>query len=231
MFENSRSNLYVGGSGRGLVTLADELPRVFHKTICIMYACRHLVNRLLLVNPSTSYLKSPISRVAPLMAELPRELYAAAPLALAPALIANTDPQKLLEEFIFRRRHQISDINSASSRSKPIKSAAWLEGLFNPEAAGTFAGILEQLRSISRNLPTPQTLSQRLGILERGVSVVEQRLGDVEQRTMILVGGRDRVLPSHEEGDRLAKKMQRAFVKVRTKQQSSCIAVAKGLRH
>ena len=43
---------------------------------------------------------------------------------------------------------------------------------------------------------------------------VTPRLEDVEQRAMIVIGGRDPVLPSKEVGTKLVKEMQRAFVKV-----------------
>jgi hypothetical protein len=39
-------------------------------------------------------------------------------------------------------------------------------------------------------------------------------LDRVEQRAMVLAGGRDLVLPSEEESGRLVKRMQRAFAKV-----------------
>ncbi|GAX82792.1 hypothetical protein CEUSTIGMA_g10218.t1 [Chlamydomonas eustigma] len=197
--------IYLLGEGFGAVV-----------AIAVALDCRHLVHRLLLVNPSTSYLKSPISRVAPLISEIPREFYAAAPFALAPALIANSDPLKLLEDIIFRRNKQQSMNGNANSFNKPgVSSAAGVQqGSYTSEAADALSATLEQLRSISRSLPTPESLRHRLDMLETGVSLVERRLGYVEQRTMILVGGRDRVLPSQEEGSRLAKMMQRAFVKL-----------------
>ncbi len=43
---------------------------------------------------------------------------------------------------------------------------------------------------------------------------VEPRLPDVSQRAMLLAGGRDVVLDSAKEADRLAKQMQRAFKRV-----------------
>mgnify|MGYP002785518443 CR=1 FL=1 len=44
--------------------------------------------------------------------------------------------------------------------------------------------------------------------------LVEPRLSHVRQRTMIIAGGQDLVLPADKESKRLVEKMQRAFAKV-----------------
>lgn len=61
------------------------------------YACRHVVNRLILVNPSTAYPTSALARIAPLVARFPvgLPLPVPLPLALAPAL--GTSPQRFAQ--------------------------------------------------------------------------------------------------------------------------------------
>lgn len=59
------------------------------------------VHRLLLINPSTSYLESPLRRLQPLLARgSPPGLQLGLPLALAPALVAASDPLVAASEIL-----------------------------------------------------------------------------------------------------------------------------------
>src|SRR5688500_14018933 len=60
-----------------------------------------------------------------------------------------------------------------------------------------------------------QLHTSRCGRLADAASrFVEPRLNSLEQRVMLLVGGRDLALPSASEGERLVKRLQRGHVKV-----------------
>jgi len=147
------------------------------------------VNRLVLVNPSTSFMRSTARQMGLLLADLPPPLYSAnAPFALAPALAPS--PDRMLPMFVEQLQRA------------PNEAAA--------NARKFLMGAVEQLQQISRSLP-PATLRSRLLLLEEGVRQIEDRLEDVQPRTMVVAGGQDLVLPSAEEAANLKKAMPRAF--------------------
>jgi len=202
-------SVYLMGEGFGAVL-----------ALTVALECRDLVDRLLLVNPSTSYPTSPLARIGPLLGRVPAPLYNAMPLALAPALsAAGADPRKLAADLIFGGSSSSSSGSSgASSARAGLGGGVSLPAVRPPaevaaDAMKVLVSTIEQLQHISRQLPQ-RTFTHRMAMLEEGARLLEPRLGDVEQRCMLLIGGRDLVLPSAEEGKRLAGLMQRAFVKL-----------------
>jgi pimeloyl-ACP methyl ester carboxylesterase len=153
-----------------------------------------LVDRLVLVNPATSFGAgaSLWPLLAPLLPGLPDAAYRALPLALAPAL---GNPFSLL--------------------------AAALEGAPADATAGERAGLLaagaaqllRQLPLLADLLP-PATLEWKLRLLAEGCAAVAPALGRVQQRALLLVGDADLLLPSAAEGRRLAAALPRARLRV-----------------
>ncbi|KXZ50215.1 hypothetical protein GPECTOR_17g852 [Gonium pectorale] len=191
--------VYLLGEGFGAV-LALQLA----------WDSRRLVNRLILVNPATSYATSPLARITPLLERVPPALLtarlpappslpqfpfplplpppSALPLALAPVL--GMSPPALLR--------QMAD--SISSQQPG-------------EAVQALNRALEQVEQIASRI-SPASLLHRLKMLEEGIRVVSPRLARIPQRTMILAGGQDVALGSEKEAERLVETMERAFKRV-----------------
>ena len=175
---------------------------------------RGLVDRLLVINPATSYSRSAWSSIAPLIARAPSSIYGALPLALAPAL---GNPLSIMSGAV-----------SASWTSSPAEAARQL--------AGGASELLPQLRALGGALPAA-TLEWRLGLIREAEARLLGReggegrdgdnganslssskktktrrplLNDIKQRTLVIAGGNDTLLPSSEEADRLEKAMPRA---------------------
>ena len=179
---------------------------------------RGLVDRLIVVNPATSFSRSAWSTIAPLIARAPSSVYGALPLALAPAL---GNPLSIMSGAV-----------SASWTSSPADAARQL--------AGGASELLPQLRALGGALPAA-TLEWRLGLIREAEARLLGRaaaggagggggddsensskrntekkarrrplLNDIKQRTLVVAGGGDTLLPSSEEADRLEKAMPRA---------------------
>ncbi|GIL71022.1 hypothetical protein Vretimale_4099 [Volvox reticuliferus] len=147
------------------------------------------VDRLILVNPATSFDRSLWPSLGPLLPALPPELYRLLPLALSPIL------------------------------SNPLSMAAWNTSNTDPlpqQAVDLLSGLLyllPELSSLQVVLP-PETLSWRLQLLREGAEAVNASLGKVRQRTLLLVGESDLVIPSASEAPRLETVMPRCQAKV-----------------
>ena len=187
----------------------------FGASLALLVAARArgLVDRLLVINPATSYSRSAWSTIAPLIARAPSPIYGALPLALAPAL---GNPLSIMSGAV-----------SASWASSPAEAARQL--------AGGASELLPQLRALGGALPAA-TLEWRLGLIEEAEARLLGRaeggiegaggddgdlsskkkkarrplLNDIKQRTLVIAGGNDTLLPSSEEADRLEKAMPRA---------------------
>ncbi|PSC68099.1 Acyltransferase chloroplastic [Micractinium conductrix] len=150
-----------------------------------------LVDRLVLVNPATSFKDSLWPVLGPLLPQVPAELYRALPLALAPVL---GNPINLL--------------------------AAGLEGSagaglqqMGEQLVGTATNLLQQLPVLAEILPA-ETLAWKLDLLRQGSVAVEPLLPNIQQRVFLLVGDQDLLIPSKEEGPRLKRALPRAQLRV-----------------
>ena len=184
-------------------------------TLLVAARARGLVDRLIVINPATSYSRSAWSAIAPLIARAPASVYGALPLALAPAL---GNPLAIMSGAV-----------SASWASSPTEAARQL--------AGGASELLPQLRALGGALPAA-TLEWRLGLIKEAEarllggngnggggggdeetssssSSKKQKtsrplLNEIKQRTLVIAGGNDTLLPSSDEADRLEKSMPRA---------------------
>lgn len=154
--------------------------------------CPGKVDRVVLVNPATSFSKSLWPQISPVLLNTPREAYGALPLLLAPVL---GNPINLLQA-------SLDDIPEGTSVMDQV--TALVNGAF---------GLLNQLPILADILPR-DTLAHKLELLKQGCEVVEGEVADVKQRVFVLVGDQDLLLPSEQEGSRLKSRLARAHVRV-----------------
>ena len=182
----------LGESMGGLISLGVALARP------------DLVDRLVLVNPASSFDASPWPAIGPLLPNLPEDLYAALPYALAPVLF---DPSELAEGALAAARSAATAAASGSADGVPSALA---------RAATTALG--ERLPALDRlaAIIPRDTLAHRLGVLAEGCSVVNAPGGleSVSARTLAVVSSADALIPSRDEGDRLRKRVPSCVVEV-----------------
>ncbi|CAL8462015.1 g1546 [Coccomyxa elongata] len=148
-----------------------------------------LVDRVVLVNPATSFSRSLWPMLGPFLPQVPKELYASVPVALAPVL----GNPILLAAF-----------GVDTSASLPDQAVAFGQGMIS---------LIPQLQALAEILPAP-TLAWKLKLLEEGNRQLAPKLKDVNQRVLLVVGSGDLLLPSGEEGTRLEKALPRCWLKV-----------------
>lgn len=186
-------------SRRPVYVLGESFGGVLAMGMALDYP--ELVDRVILVNPATSYDRSVWPNVAPnLLAELPDELYSALPYVLAPIL---GDPIALA-----RRR----------ARDKvPEGAAPWDEAA---ALAAELPGLLAELPERLPQLSLLETIIPRDALRHRclagadGCKSVNPRLGEVKPPVLALIGAQDALIPSAEEGERLAAGIPRCTLQV-----------------
>jgi len=148
-----------------------------------------LVDRVILVNPATSYPNSIWPTLGPLLPRVPQSVYDAVPIALAPVL-----------------GNPLSLAAAGIDRSLPLQeqAAGFVQGVTN---------LIPQLGALTSILP-PATLAWKLRLLAEGCRYMEGRFGEVQARVLLLIGDSDLLIPSKEEGERLEKLLPRCVVKV-----------------
>lgn len=148
-----------------------------------------LVDRLVLVNPATSYEKSIWPRLGPALAKLPDSVYSAIPYALSPVL---GNPLAM------------AAVNVDRTASLPTQAAQYAESLQK---------LIPQLGYLSKILP-PAVLQWKLELLKQGNAVVKGMLPRIQQRVFLLTADGDLLIPSKEEGPRLQRLLPRCRLKV-----------------
>lgn len=157
--------------------------------LAVAHAKTDLVDRLVLVNPATSYEQSIWPRLGPALANLPDGLYNALPYALSPVL---GNPLAM------------AAVNVDRTASLPTQAAQYAEGLQK---------LIPQLGALARILP-PQVLQWKLELLRQGNGVVKPMLANIQQRVFLLTADGDLLIPSKEEGPRLKSLLPRCRLKV-----------------
>ncbi|KAG2431972.1 hypothetical protein HYH02_013188 [Chlamydomonas schloesseri] len=205
--------VYLLGEGWGAV-LALQLA----------WDCRKVVNRLILVNPATSFAPdTPLGRLAELLERLPPQLLALRPPPLPaqlqgltlpglpglpglplPPLPAVPPPSLSLA---------LAPMLGTSPQALARQVLGGLSSQQPQEAAQALGRALGQVEALTSSLP-PAAFQHRLKMLEQGVKQVVPRLGRIPQRCLVLAGGEDVLLGSAEEAERLEEKLQRGFKKV-----------------
>jgi pimeloyl-ACP methyl ester carboxylesterase len=202
-----------------------------------------LVDALVLVNPASSFDRSPWPAVGPALPLLPETLYEGLPYALAPILF---DPPRLLE----------GAVRAAAAAAGPGPGAgAGADALATPAglaaAAEELARLFPALGQLSAIIPR-DTLAHRLGVLAEGCASVNapgalERFGttgplpegtreappgrdrkktkSAPLRALVIVSDADALIPSADEGARLARRMPRGACAVETLEGASHAAL------
>ncbi|XP_054802446.1 phytyl ester synthase 2, chloroplastic-like isoform X2 [Prosopis cineraria] len=133
---------------------------------------------LILANPATSYSRSQLQRFTPLLEALPSQLSPGVPYFLS--LVAG-DPLRLVLENL-------------------------VKGL---SVQNTARELLEDLNMLSSSLPVladilpRETLLWKLQMLESASAYANSRLHSVKAQILVICSGKDQLLPSQREGERL----------------------------
>ncbi|GFR49144.1 hypothetical protein Agub_g11162 [Astrephomene gubernaculifera] len=186
----------------------------------LAWDCRRLVNRLILVNPATSYADSQLARLTPLLERLPPALLNAQ-LPPPPALpqlpqfpqLPQLPPLLLPSSGPLALPLALAPVLGTSPRALLRQLAGSISAQQPAEAVQALRRALEQVELLSSRLP-PAAFLHRLRMLQQGIKSVSPRLPYIPQRTLLLAGGGDVLLDSEREARRLEGTLQRAFRKV-----------------
>ncbi|CAI5457969.1 unnamed protein product [Closterium sp. Yama58-4] len=137
---------------------------------------------LVLVNPATSFPRSPLHPLIPVLRSIPPDVY-----RVFPYLLSFT---------------MGNPIRMASGRV-PL-DASPLDRLL--QLRQNLLDLLPILPLVADILPQA-TLEWKLDLLEEGSAAVEPVLKDIKHTTLIVAGGEDQMLPSEEEAKRIHKDM------------------------
>eukprot|EP00798_Chlamydomonas_sp_ICE-L_P000390 gene390-1786_t len=144
----------------------------------------HEVDRIILANPATNYSSSAWPDVGPLLTSLPAVLYNFLPIGLAPILC---NPLAIAMHGV------------RTNKSLPNQASDFIYSL---------ADLVPELNVLREVLP-PDVLAWRLRLLKQGAESVNKILGKVTQRTLLLSGQLDFVVPQREESERLQGSLKR----------------------
>ena len=206
----------LGESMGGLIALGASLKRP------------DLIRALVLVNPASSFDRSPWPAIGPALPLLPEQLYQGLPYALAPVLF---DPPRLLEGAV--RAAAAAATADAAAAGDPLANPAGLAA-----AAEELASLFPALGQLSSIIPR-DTLAHRLNVLAEGCASVNapgalERFGtaperratrDLPPRALALVSDADALIPSADEGARLRRRMPRGSCVVETLEGASHAAL------
>lgn len=139
----------------------------------------HIDLLLILANPATSFGKSPLQPILSILQMMPGQLYQTLPFALASL---TGIPLKLVMTILEKGLSLEQTIGELS------------------ESLGAFSNYLQVLAD---NLLPGETLVWKLQMLKQASTYANSRLHAVKAQTLVLSSGRDLLLPSEEEGERL----------------------------
>ncbi|CAD7699010.1 unnamed protein product, partial [Ostreobium quekettii] len=178
---NERAN------GRPVYLLGESFGGVL--ALVVAERCRELVDRVVLVNPATSYRQSYWPILGPIMPQIPEELYGAVPFVLAPVF---GNPLALLAH----------NIDSTVPPERQLTSLA--KGI---------ADLFGTLNFLVDVLPPP-VVAWKLELLKQGMDEVDKVLSKVQQRVLLVAGEGDWLLPSRSEAQRLQRLLPRCYTRV-----------------
>ena len=163
---------------------------------------------VVLVNPATSFATTAWPVFGPLLPSLPIEVYNLVPFALAPIL---GDPLRLAASALAGAAE--ASAQRGDEQGQPAGAADMMT-----QAASALVGSLMRLGGLAEIIP-PATLARRLQMLTDGCRLVDAALKDGAvvrglPPVQIFVGDSDRLIPSAEEGPRLARLLPQATVQV-----------------
>ncbi|GMH38045.1 hypothetical protein BSKO_05929 [Bryopsis sp. KO-2023] len=181
--EYLKNSLHPRAEGRPLYLLGESFGGLL--ALVVAAECKDLVDRVVLVNPATSYKDSFLPVIAPLLPQLPNEVYSLLPFAIAP-IVGN--PIQLL----------LRNVDLIAPTEVVVEQFI--------KTAGQMFGTLDFLGDLfDRDL-----LQWRLTLMQQGVERFDKIILDVQQRCLVVVGEGDWLLPSAKEAERLQKSLPRA---------------------
>lgn len=154
-------------------------------------ACGHLcLNRVVLVNPATSFGNSIWASMGDVLPQLPAQAYDVLPFAISPLL---GNPLNLAMRRV--------------DEDKPLPTQAL-------EVVNSLFDLMPVLDNLKDILP-PETLRWKLSLLEEGSNRVDDALlSGLQQRVLVIAGDADLLIPSKDESDRLKNNLRTCAVKV-----------------
>ena len=212
-FRRDGSVYLLGESMGGLLSLGVALRRP------------DLVDRLVLVNPASSFDRSPWPSVGPLLPSLPEEIYGGVPYALAPVLF---EPAALITGGLdaVARAAKASGLAVDGPFGVPVPDVAKIvaNGVGGAPAVigDSIAALVDALGSqfptlgaLTAVIPR-DTLAHRLSVLAAGCEVVNApgALRSIDVPALCVASSEDLLIPSGDEGPRLRREMRRCAVEV-----------------
>ena len=211
-FQRDGSVYLLGESMGGLLSLGLALRRP------------DLVDRLVLVNPASSFDRSPWPSVGPLLPSLPEEIYGGVPYALAPVLF---EPAALITGGLdaVARAAKASGLAVDGPFGVPVPDVGKIvsNGVVGADAFGdSIAALVDALGSqfptlgaLTAVIPR-DTLAHRLSVLAAGCEVVNApgALRSIDVPALCVASSEDLLIPSGDEGPRLRREMPRCRVEV-----------------
>lgn len=192
--------------GRPVVLLGESMGGLLALAVAQRLPAETL-SQVIMVNPATSFSGTLWPLLGPALPGLPVELYNLVPFALAPIL---GDPIRLAGIAIAGAAEASLTARTAGTQPPPLLDAA-------SDTANALLRSLSSLGALAGIIP-PSTLAHRLAVLSAGSAEVNASLDgrDAEMLppVLIVVGDADRLLPSAEEGPRLARKLSRSQLHV-----------------
>eukprot|EP01025_Chloroclados_australasicus_P007168 TRINITY_DN12288_c0_g1_i1.p1 TRINITY_DN12288_c0_g1~~TRINITY_DN12288_c0_g1_i1.p1 ORF type:complete len:714 (+),score=35.25 TRINITY_DN12288_c0_g1_i1:137-2278(+) len=172
---------------RPIYLFGDSFGGVLAMAVAV--ECKDIVDRLILVNPASSFPRTPWKQLAPILgAMVTPQTYPFLPYVSIP----------FFGNMYGLVSHRIQD------SSDPLQKLLQLR-----------EGMLEQLPELDalKSLFPLDCIQWKIKLTDEGCQyMTSQGYRHIQQRTLILVGDQDLVLPSKEEGDRLKSVLPRAKV-------------------
>ncbi|CAO2184589.1 unnamed protein product [Urochloa humidicola] len=138
---------------------------------------------LILVNPATSFAKTPLQPILPLLESMPSEFHVTVPYLLS---FVMGDPLKM------------ASVSIESNLSPPETLRKLSDSL---------TSMLPLLSELADIIPR-DTLLWKLKLLKTGAAYANSRLHAVKAEVLLLASGNDNLLPSGDEADRLFKALK-----------------------
>uniref|UniRef100_A0A5B7BDC7 Serine aminopeptidase S33 domain-containing protein n=1 Tax=Davidia involucrata TaxID=16924 RepID=A0A5B7BDC7_DAVIN len=135
---------------------------------------------LILANPATCFSKSHLQPLIPILAVMPEQLHLSLPYALS---LMTGDPLRMMRATVEKGLTPLQTVGELSQRVVALSS---------------------YLSVLADTLPR-ETLLWKLQMLKSASEFANSRLHAVKAQTLVLSSGRDQLLPSLEEGDRLRR--------------------------
>lgn len=143
---------------------------------------------LILVNPATSFAKTPLQPILPLLESMPSEFHVTVPYLLS---FVMGDPLKM----------------AAVSIENNLSPPETLQKL-----SDSLTSMLPLLSELADIIPR-DTLLWKLKLLKTGAAYANSRLHAVQAEVLLLASGNDNLLPSGDEADRLFKALKNCRVR------------------